>query len=46
MVPTVLSEDVHHRIPNSTLTIYPNSGHAGVFQHGWHFNTEVLRHLS
>lgn len=46
MVPTELSEDLHHRIPNSTLTIYPNSGHGGVFQHGEHFNTEVLRHLS
>jgi pimeloyl-ACP methyl ester carboxylesterase len=32
MVPSVLSEDMHHRIKGSTLIIYPDSGHGGVFQ--------------
>lgn len=33
MVPSVLSEDLHHRIKNSELIIYPNSGHGGIFQY-------------
>jgi pimeloyl-ACP methyl ester carboxylesterase len=32
MVPSVLSEDLHRRIKGSELTIYPGSGHGGVFQ--------------
>jgi pimeloyl-ACP methyl ester carboxylesterase len=32
MVPSVLSEDLHRRIKGSTLIIYPDSGHGGVFQ--------------
>jgi pimeloyl-ACP methyl ester carboxylesterase len=32
MVPTALSEDLHHRIKDSQLIIYPNSGHGGIFQ--------------
>jgi pimeloyl-ACP methyl ester carboxylesterase len=32
MVPTALSEDLHRRIKGSTLIIYPDSGHGGVFQ--------------
>ena len=32
MVPTVLSEDLHRRIKDSTLVIYPDSGHGGIFQ--------------
>jgi pimeloyl-ACP methyl ester carboxylesterase len=32
MVPSVLSEDLHRRIRDSTLTIYPQSGHGAVFQ--------------
>ncbi|MGU3437672.1 alpha/beta fold hydrolase [Actinomycetes bacterium M1A6_2h] len=32
MVPSVLSEDLHRRIPGSELVIYPNSGHGGIFQ--------------
>lgn len=32
MVPTALSEDLHRRIKNSQLIIYPNSGHGGIFQ--------------
>lgn len=33
MVPSVLSEDLHRRIPGSELIIYPNSGHGGIFQY-------------
>ncbi|MDZ7910477.1 MAG: alpha/beta hydrolase [Rhodococcus sp. (in: high G+C Gram-positive bacteria)] len=33
MVPSELSQDMHSRIANSTLTMYPNSGHGGVFQY-------------
>lgn len=32
MVPSVLSEDLHRRIPQSQLVIYPGSGHGGIFQ--------------
>ena len=32
MVPSVLSQDMHRRIPGSELIIYPNSGHGGIFQ--------------
>ncbi|GAA3870516.1 alpha/beta hydrolase [Leifsonia kafniensis] len=32
MVPSVLSEDLHKRIKDSELIIYPNSGHGGIFQ--------------
>jgi pimeloyl-ACP methyl ester carboxylesterase len=32
MVPSVLSEDLHRRIKGSTLVIYPDSGHGGIFQ--------------
>lgn len=33
MVPSVLSEDMHRRIPGSELVIYPDSGHGGIFQY-------------
>lgn len=32
MVPSTLSKDLQHRITNSELIIYPNSGHGGIFQ--------------
>jgi pimeloyl-ACP methyl ester carboxylesterase len=32
MVPSELSEDMHRRIKDSELIIYPNSGHGGIFQ--------------
>lgn len=32
MVPSILSEDLHRRIKNSELIIYPDSGHGGIFQ--------------
>jgi len=33
MVPSVLSEDLHRRIKDSELVIYPDSGHGGIFQY-------------
>ncbi|BFM26244.1 alpha/beta fold hydrolase [Microbacterium sp. che218] len=33
MVPSVLSHDLHRRMPGSELIIYPNSGHGGIFQY-------------
>lgn len=33
MVPSILSRDLHSRIPGSELIIYPNSGHGGIFQY-------------
>ena len=32
MVPTTNSRDLARRLPNSTLIIYPDAGHGGVFQ--------------
>lgn len=46
MVPSVLSEDLHHRIAGSTLVIYPNSGHGGAFQHHREFSRLALEHLA
>ena len=33
MVPSGLSEDLHRRIKDSELIIYPDSGHGGIFQY-------------
>jgi pimeloyl-ACP methyl ester carboxylesterase len=32
MVPSVLSQDLHRRIPGSELVMYADSGHGGIFQ--------------
>src|SRR5213082_164926 len=32
MVPSILSEDLHRRIKDSELVIYPDSGHGSIFQ--------------
>jgi pimeloyl-ACP methyl ester carboxylesterase len=46
MVASEHSEDLARRLPNSTITIYPNSGHGGVFQHHETFVPEVLKFLA
>lgn len=46
MVASSLSADMARRIPNAKLTIYPNSGHGGVFQHHRAFVSEVLNFLA
>jgi hypothetical protein len=42
MVASSNSVDMANRIPNARLTIYPNSGHGGVFQHHRQFISEVV----
>ena len=46
MVPTVLSEDMHRRIPGSQLVIYPNSGHGGIFQYHNDFSAKAVAFLT
>jgi len=46
MVASSLSADMARRLPNSRLTIYPDSGHGGVFQHHWAFVPAVLDFLA
>lgn len=46
MVASEHSEDLARRLPNSQLTIYPNSGHGGVFQYHQRFVPEVLEFLA
>lgn len=45
MVDSSLSLDLSNRIPNSKLSIYPNSGHGGIFQYYETFLSEVLEFL-
>ena len=46
MVPSVLSEDLHRRIPGSELIIYPDSGHGGIFQYHDKFVPVALNFLA
>jgi pimeloyl-ACP methyl ester carboxylesterase len=46
MVASSLSADMARRLPNAKLTIYPDSGHGGVFQHHQAFVPEVLDFLA
>jgi pimeloyl-ACP methyl ester carboxylesterase len=46
MVKSSHSADMARRIPNSQLTIYPNSGHGGVFQYHRQFVSAVVEFLS
>lgn len=45
MVDSSLSADLARRLPNARLTIYPDSGHGGVFQHHRAFVPAVLDFL-
>ncbi|MDR6610714.1 alpha/beta hydrolase [Leifsonia sp. 1010] len=45
MVPSVLSEDLHRRIAGSTLVMYPDSGHGGIFQYHEQFAPLVAAFL-
>jgi len=45
MVASSHSADLARRIPNAKLTIYPNSGHGGVFQYHREFVPAVLEFL-
>lgn len=46
MVPTVLSEDLHRRIPGSELVIYSNAGHGGIFQYHDEFSSTAINFLA
>ena len=46
MVASEHSADLARRLPNSRLTIYPNSGHGGVFQYHHEFVPTALEFLA
>lgn len=46
MVPSVLSEDLHRRITDSELIIYPDSGHGAIFQFHDRFAPAALEFLA
>jgi pimeloyl-ACP methyl ester carboxylesterase len=46
MVPTLNSHDLARRLPNSTLVIYPDAGHGGVFQNHADFVPKALDFLA
>ncbi|TCB05260.1 alpha/beta hydrolase, partial [Acinetobacter sp. ANC 4641] len=46
MVPTVNTYDLAKRLPNSTLIIYPDAGHGGIFQFHQDFVTQSLAFLA
>jgi pimeloyl-ACP methyl ester carboxylesterase len=46
MVPTPNSHDLARRLPNSTLVIYADAGHGGVFQHHADFVPLALEFLA
>ena len=45
MVPTKNTIDLHRRLPNSQLVIYPDAGHGGVFQFHKDFIKQALEFL-
>ncbi len=45
MVPTKNTVDLHRRLPNSQLVIYPDAGHGGVFQFHQDFVKRALAFL-
>lgn len=46
MVPSILSGDLHRRINGSELTIYPDSGHGGIFQFHDQFAPRAVEFLA
>ncbi|WP_246568834.1 alpha/beta fold hydrolase [Streptomyces flaveus] len=46
MVPSNLSEDLHRRIKDSELIIYPGSGHGGIFQYYEEFAPVAVEFLA
>ena len=45
MVPTINSLDLARRLPNNQLSIFPNSGHGGIFQYHDAFVAQTLSFL-
>lgn len=46
MVPTPNTHDLARRLPNSTLIIYPDAGHGGIFQNHATFVPSALEFLA
>jgi pimeloyl-ACP methyl ester carboxylesterase len=46
MVPTVNTYDLAKRLPNSSLIIYPDAGHGGIFQFNQDFVKQTLTFLA
>lgn len=46
MVPTANTQDLARRLPNSTLVIYPDAGHGGIFQFHADFVPKALAFLA
>lgn len=46
MVPTSNTHDLARRLPNSTLVIYPDAGHGGIFQYHTTFVPSALEFLA
>jgi pimeloyl-ACP methyl ester carboxylesterase len=46
MVPSVLSQDLHRRIKDSELVIYPDSGHGSIFQFSEKFTPVAVKFLA
>lgn len=46
MIPTPNTHDLARRLPNSTLVIYPDAGHGGIFQFHADFVRSALEFLS
>jgi pimeloyl-ACP methyl ester carboxylesterase len=46
MVPSILSEDLHQRIKDSELIMYPDSGHGGIFQYHEEFAPVAVEFLA
>lgn len=46
MVPTTNSYDLARRLPNSTLIVYPDAGHGGIFQFHADFVPKALEFLA
>ena len=44
-VPTENSYDMHEKIKDSKLIIYPNAGHGSIFQYAEEFSTELIAFL-
>lgn len=44
-VPTENSYDMHEKIKDSKLIIYPNAGHGSIFQYAEEFSTELISFL-
>lgn len=46
MIPSVNSQDLARRLPNSTLVLYPDAGHGGIFQYHDQFVPQALDFLA